>query len=246
MDEPRKKYLSATQINMFLHYPKQFETRYIQGIKTPPTGAMIQSQIWHRTLEENYRQKISTGKDFPLSQMLELYAGYFDHIFKNEEISLKPGENAAKLKDQGLAITKAHHETIAPIVFPAKVEERFEVSLGADFPYCLVGIWDLIDTEGCIVDNKAFGRLPTQEEVDDNVQLSVYSLAYRLVNDRVEKGLRFDVVVKGKEPRPIQIHTKRTNDHCRWLLGVMERMADILESGRFETHQTANYPLRRS
>ena len=67
-----KKHLSATQLNMFLRCPRQYEFRYIKGFKIPPSGAMVQSRVWHETLEANYKQKVQSDKDLPLSDMVAI------------------------------------------------------------------------------------------------------------------------------------------------------------------------------
>jgi hypothetical protein len=223
-------------INSYLHYPRQFERRYIQGIKDPANGAMVQSKAWHRTVEENYRQKSASGTDLPLGQIQEFFAATFDRAFAAEEIAFRPGETPAKLKEQGLAIAAAYHQAIAPKVRPLLVEERFRVGLGEEFPFDLIGVWDLIDQDGMVIDHKAFSRAPAQEEADENVQLGIYALAYRLRMGKLEKGLRLDIIVKGSQPRPLQLSTTRTNDDCRRLLGVCERLAQALQAGGVDVH----------
>lgn len=36
-----KKYLSFTQLSMFLRCPRQYEFRYIKGLKIPPSGKEV-------------------------------------------------------------------------------------------------------------------------------------------------------------------------------------------------------------
>ena len=94
-----KRHLSATQIGMFLRCPRQYEFRYMQGLKQPPSGAMVQSKVWHRTVEENYRQKIESAKDLPLPRMEEFYAAQYEEALKAEEIAFEAGTNPGRLKD---------------------------------------------------------------------------------------------------------------------------------------------------
>lgn len=228
-----KRHLSFTQLNMFLRCPRQYEFRYIEGLKVPPSGAMVQSRVWHETLELNYRQKVVSDEDLALGQMQEFFAARFDEAVAGEEVAFEPDEKPGKLKDQGTAIVAAHHGTIAPAVRPALVEERFTVDLGEDFPFDLVGVWDLVERDGTIVDNKAYGRQPRQEDLDKDLQFTAYALGYRTTHGRVEPGLRMDAIVKTKNPRPVQLHTRRTNDDCRWLLGLIEQVAKAIDAGVF-------------
>ena len=231
-----KKHLSATQLNMFLRCPRQYEFRYIKGFKIPPSGAMVQSRIWHETLETNYKQKIQSDKDLPLSDMQEFFASRFDETFNNEEIEINKPQG--KIKDEGTSIVAIHHKIIAPKVHPLLVEEEFRISLGEDFPYELLGYWDIIEREGFIVDNKAYGRTPNQDDVDKDLQLTIYSLGYRAAKKQIEKGIRLDAIIKTKQPKAMQIHTSRTNDDCRWILNLIEQVAQAIKNGIFYPNPT--------
>jgi len=228
-----KRHLSFTQLNMFLRCPRQYEFRYIQGLKVPPSGSMVQSRVWHQTVERNYRQKVESDSDLPLGDMQEYFADQFDETFSGEEIALEPGEKPGKLKDQGTAIVAAHHKVIAPDVRPLLVEERFNVDLGEDFPFYLMGIWDLVERDGTVVDNKAYKKTPRQEDFDKDLQFTAYSLGYRTTHGRIEAGLRMDAVVKTKNPKAMQLHTRRTNNDCQWLLGLLEQVGEAIVSGTF-------------
>lgn len=232
-----KKYLSATQIGMFLRCGRQYEFRYIQGIKRPPNGAMFQGRVWHKAIERNYAQKVSSGTDLSLSDMKEFFAAEYEKGLQHEEVNFE-GENAGTIKDEGMLITSTHHQTIAPKVRPILVEEEFRVSLGQDFPFDLLGYWDVVDDHGVIIDNKSYSKSPTQESVDTDLQLSLYSLAYRIKTGQIERGLRIDSVVKNKTPKVVQVETSRTNSDCQWLLGLIEGVAKAIRSGIFYPNPT--------
>jgi hypothetical protein len=218
---------------MFLRCPRQYEFRYIKGIKVPPSGAMVQSRVWHQTVERNYKQKIESDSDLPLGEMQEYFAARLDESLTSEEIALEAHEKPGKLKDQGTAIVAAHHQVIAPAVRPMLVEERFTVDLGRDFPFELVGVWDLVERDGTIADNKAYGKTPNQQDLDKDLQFTAYALGFRVTRGRIEPRLRMDAVVKTKTPKAIQLHTSRTNADCRWLLRLIEQVVQAIVSGTF-------------
>ena len=99
-----KRHLSFTQISMFLRCPRQYEYRYVQGIKSPPSGALILGRCWHETLDKNYRQKIESDRDLPLGEMQDLFAADFDQVMANEDVRLQPWEKPGPLKDLGVAV----------------------------------------------------------------------------------------------------------------------------------------------
>jgi len=230
---PDKRRLSFTQLNMFLRCPRQYHYRYVLGIRTPASGAMVQSRVWHETVERNYRQKIASHADLPLEDLQAFYAERFDEALRVEKVAFESDESAGALKDEGLAIVAAHHREIAPAVQPLLVEKSFRISLGADFPYELVGVWDLIEEGGIVCDNKAYAKTPSQQDLDRDLQMTIYSLAYRATFGELEQGLRVDAVLKHKTPKAVQLTTRRTNRDCQWLLGLIEEVAQAMEQQVF-------------
>lgn len=180
----------------------------------------------------NYRQKRESGIDLPLEEMLENFSNIFDESTKYEEILFEKS-SPEYLKDQGLKITEIHHTHIAPAVRPMLVEKFFTVSLGDDFPYELTGVWDLVEEGGIIVDNKTQGKSKSQNDLDKDLQMTVYSLGYRALYGEIEKEIRIDAVVKNKNLKVTQLKTSRTNDECKWLLGLIENVASAIHKESF-------------
>ena len=230
-NKKEKRHISYTQLNMFLRCARQYEYRYIKGIRRPPSGALVVGRSWHEAVELNYRQKIQTGEDLPLGHVTDCFSDSFEKAF-NEEVELKEGENPGRLKDTGIQITEVHHQNIAPMVQPLEVEKEFVLDLGPNFPYVLKGFWDLIEKHG-IVDNKSYSRVPSQSDVDRDIQLTIYSTAYRAIYQKIEPELRLDCVIKNKVPRVAQLSTTRTNADCTWLLGLVEKVAMAIKGGIF-------------
>jgi RecB family exonuclease len=230
-----KPHLSFTRIETFLRCPRKYRFRYVEKVRTPPSGATVLGRTWHKVLEQNYRQKIRSGQDLSLEAMEELFLDHFYQALLHEEIAYHPWESPEKIKEQGLAVVAEHHRRISPHVHPQFVEERFVLSLGDDFPFDLAGVWDLIEQDGTIVDHKAYSErsVPTQEDLDKGLQFTAYALAYRAIHGKVEPRLRLDVVIKSKKPQAVQFHTKRTNDQCRWFLRLLEQVAQAIHAGSF-------------
>jgi hypothetical protein len=234
--EANKKHLSYTQISMYLKCPRQYELRYLQGLRLPASGPMVQSRAWHETVEHNYLQKITSNVDLPLSEMEDFFVYRLEGALSGEEIALRDRETPESLREQGLSIVVAHHKSIAPKVRPYLVEEKFTISLGDEFPYVLTGVWDVVEEDGTIADNKAYGKCPTQAEVDENLQFTAYSLGYRVTKQKIEPKLRMDAVIKDSPPRAMQFTTRRTNTDCHRLLKLIEKMAQAIKSGNLPSN----------
>lgn len=233
------RHLSATQINMFLRCPRQWAYRYVEHIKTPPSGAMKQSSVWHGAVERNYLQKIETRTDLPLDDMTDFYAESFEQEFEQEQVVLDAGDTPGKLKDQGIAITKAHHLTIAPTIQPVMVEHKQTLHLGRDdFGYDLMIIVDLVDEAGFIRDNKAMGRTPNQSDLDRDIQLSTYALGYRLTQHKAEAGLKIDAVIKTKQPKALTMETARSREGLKMHLNTIGHIARAIHAEAFPMNPT--------
>jgi len=200
-------HLSVTQLKMYLGCPLQYKFRYVDNLKIPPPSEITLGKSIHLTLEENYRQKIKTRKDLPLEQIKDLFSDAWerrvkDTLFEEDE---KPG----KVKDDGIRLVTSYHKIIAPKIQPVYVEKEFSLNLE---DYTLKGFIDLVDDRNFIVDHKTTKRSMREDQVRNDPQLTAYSLAYRKLEGRKERGLRFDVMVRTKEPKIQQILTYRTKE----------------------------------
>jgi len=212
---------------MIMRCPKQWEYRYVEGLKIPPSGALILGSAWHKGIEHNYRQKIDTGEDLPLSEVTDCFADAFDERAKQDVVwESKKGE----LKDLGVTLSRIHHTKIAPHVHPQHVEKKFTITLNNK--HDVVGIYDLIDVNGAVVDNKSYKRKPTQADVDTDIQLGIYAYAYEKIFDTIP-DLRFDVVTKTKIPKALQMTTKRNSGELEWIGGLLQDISKYIQSGIF-------------
>jgi len=227
-----KKRLSYTHISTYLKCPRQYKFKYIDKIKVPKSGTLFQSIVMHDTIAQNYSQKINTKKDLSVNKLKEIYTSDYDETLKRENIDFN-GKDPETIKAQALGLLEVYHKVIAPQVQPLYVEKWFTVSLGDDFPYVFSGRWDVIDENGIIIDNKAAGKTPSQKDIDKDLQLTGYALAYRLMFSEIEKELRIDAMIKLKTPKAVQIVTKRDNDDCQWFLGLVENIAFAIDREAF-------------
>lgn len=118
------------------------------------------------------------------------------------------------------------------------VEQDWEVSLGADFPWGLRVILDLIEEDGTIVDNKFFAKTPSCDSADSDIQLTTYALGYRLQTGKIEKGLHIDAMIKLKTPKYVRLETTRSNADLRWHLKMVEELGQQIHSGLLPPNPT--------
>jgi putative RecB family exonuclease len=223
-------HLSITQIKMYLRCPLQYKFRYVDDLKIPPVSAITLGRSIHSALEINYSQKIRTKQDLPVKQVTDLFSDLWESDVK--ETVFEKDEKPGKVKDEGVGLITTYHGQISPTIQPKVVEKDFELSF-QNVDYSLKGKLDLVDSQDIIIDHKTTKRSMQEENVNTDLQLTCYSLAYRNVLGIQEKGLRFDVMVRNKHPKIQQIPTQRTEEDIGRFLKILAYVSKAIRTGIF-------------
>lgn len=253
-----KKHYSISQLLTYQKCPLHYYFRYIEGLKIPPRSAMTLGTSVHAALEHNFKQKIESKLDLPVDEVLDAYSTSFD-LAKPETLWDKD-ESPAEIKDNGIELVRAYHvgkdkngdpmvcremnpetrkyekkiiKPLSPKIQPIMVEEPFEVQFENEVGYVFVGRMDLVDDKHRIRDTKTSAKSPTQDQVDTDLQMTGYSLGYRMKTGRIEKGLVMDYLVKNSHPKIVSVETQRNEEDIQRLLNLMARIAHAIDSGVF-------------
>jgi DNA helicase-2/ATP-dependent DNA helicase PcrA len=166
-------YLSYSQIETFQTCPLHYKLKYIYKVPTPPTASQSFGTSIHATLKEFFEQVSQKVKpsDKMLYDLLEknwISEGYKTKSHEKEFFNKGKLYLAGFLK-QGFNLKTS---TIA-------LEQPFTVPLGKNLK--IGGRLDRVDVleDGGIeiIDYKTGATIPTQKEIDKNLQLSFYALA---------------------------------------------------------------------
>lgn len=236
---PAKPALHQSQIVMFTNCGKQYEYRYVQGIKTPPGIALVTGTGTHKAVEENLRAKIATGKlldedqvtDVARDAVVQLFEGGEGVALTKEERAEGAGKVRAAVVDAAVALARLHHRELAPEIEPVNVERQFLLELPGR-PVNLAGTIDIEEADG-IRDTKTYAKRPSQDDVDRSIQLDLYGLAKRALDGTNPRRLSLDVLVKAKEPVVKVYQTTRTDADYRRLLARVDAVAAAIEKGVF-------------
>lgn len=223
-------HLSVSQLKLYLLCPLKYFYRYIQRLEAPPSSELTLGRSVHKALEMNFRQKITTLQDLPLTHVTDAFSDAWEQEAKHTafEMDEKPGH----IKDDGINILGVYHPTVAPTIQPKAVEQPFTLTF-ANVAYTLKGQIDLIDIRDTIIDHKTTKRAPTPEQVSQDLQLTAYSLAHHTLHGQASSSLRLDVAVRTKAPKIIHLQTSRCpTDHARFLK-LLGYVAKGIHSGLF-------------
>ncbi len=171
-------YLTYSMIQSFNECPMHFKARYILGLPTPPSAALSFGTSLHAALRDFYR--LDREKQNPEDFLMELYKnnwideGYEDK--EHEKLTFAKGQKflRAFLKEKENLKIK-----------PLAIEQPFRFRLGN---LTVAGKIDRVDAKEDgkieIIDYKTGASVPKQEDVDKDLQLSIYALAASLVPDK--------------------------------------------------------------
>lgn len=166
-------YLSYSQIETFKTCPLHYKLRYIYKVPTPPSASQSFGTAMHATLKNLY-EEVESGKrptDKLLYELLEknwVKEGYKSKSHEKEFF------NKGKIYLSGFL-----KQGFNPKKLPLVLEQPFTVPLGNNLK--IGGRLDRVDDLGNeeieIIDYKTGATIPTQKDVDKNLQLSFYALA---------------------------------------------------------------------
>ena len=171
-------YLSVSQIETFQVCPLHYKLRYIYKIPTPISASQSFGISIHETLK-NFYLRIKEG-DKPTEKLIR-------NLLKDSWVkggfSSKVHEN--KFFEKGkMYLFGFLKEGFNSKIIPVSMEQRFILPLpgiNKERPLKIGGVMDRVDlsSEGSIeiVDYKTGATIPSQKEVDKNLQLTFYALA---------------------------------------------------------------------
>jgi CRISPR/Cas system-associated exonuclease Cas4 (RecB family) len=222
-----KEHLSYSQINMFLRCPRQYYYRYLEDLVMPPSGSLVLGSSGHKSLEHNYSQKIESRKDLKTKEVLDYFDATFDEKAK-EEVDWGD-KKKGDFKDAGVRTLKKYQDSYAPAIQPAAVEQEFNIEF-ENTDYTLYGFIDLITVGSEIVDHKISARKPS---FLDDKQLSIYRLAYKMLNGFPPEKVRFDYLVTKNSPEIVPIEMDITDEDEQETLELIGDISEAIKAGIF-------------
>ena len=177
---------SISRIATFDKCPLKYKFCYIDKIKPeiPTTVEAFMGSRVHDALEKLYREK-NLGRVMTLDRLLGYYHSSWEKKWEDSILIVKPGLTADDYRRKGEEQVKdyyaRHHPFDEGIIRGLETWER--LALDADGEYSFhIRIDRLMEREGGLFevhDYKCGARLDTQEKLDQDRQLAMYSLWVR-------------------------------------------------------------------
>jgi DNA helicase-2/ATP-dependent DNA helicase PcrA len=171
-------YLSYSQIDTFLICPLHYKLRYIFKAPTPVSASQSFGTSIHESIKRFY-ESVKAGKK-PTEKLIYKL---LEENWVKEGFTGKSQEK--KFFEKGKVYMSGFlKESFNPEIIPAFLEQRFTLPLPykkGEKPLKIGGVMDRVDVfpGGSleIIDYKTGATIPSQKEVDKNLQLTFYALA---------------------------------------------------------------------
>jgi RecB family exonuclease len=225
-------HLSASSIGMVLRCPRQFYRRYILGEKQRPGESLVIGSIFHETLEWNYRTKILSGEDQPISDALQyLQDAAVPKVLEEEggeeNVMWDEGSGVDNARSESERITTAYYRTVVPRIQPAGVEERFDIYVpGVEVP--IIGYVDVRDKDR-IIDSKTGKQATRRVKPSWQLQGRLYAQARKMpVEFHSISRAKTPTIVTGLESADMVVNIP-TDGQARNMAHTLKAAADMIE-----------------
>ena len=237
-NDPRlpRGYLSHSAIATYLQCARRYMFKYEEDHPQPTRGSAVRGRGVHAAAEHLLKGK--QAKRIPsLEETRDVYSGAFEADIKNaNEVLVKEDETIGSVKDVGYQMIDKYYDVpfgkaiddnskaVIPAITPESVEVRMlkSVPLPEADPVPILAYVDLIEPTA-IRDLKTRGKKGTQHEVEDSLQLSLYSI----LSGKPE--VSYDMLVsptKTMGVRFMRFETVRTEQQKKHALNVIQDVAE--------------------
>lgn len=205
------------------------------GIPSLPGTAALRGTSVHAAANYNHQQKITSGRDLPVEELVEVAASTFTERRHTEGVMLTPDEVKVGLKPSlargrmsAMDLTRVYHERVAPGLQPRFSEKRIAASIGDGV--ILRGQIDVLTVEHDHHDLKTTGGSFSQATADESHQATVYDLLIRAETGTRPRSHTFDVL-NAKTLKHTPMRTVRDENDIRVLVNRINAMIATRKAG---------------
>jgi len=220
---------SYSALDEFRTCPRKYKYSQIDRIRTPKSKEQFFGTLIHSTLKLVHTPDI-------LSPTLEQALDFFSKNWNAEVFADEIEERAAF--SQGVAMIQDYFKKNDPSkINIVDLESRFQVEMGDAEKHIITGIIDRIDkTEDGyeIIDYKTTRKLPSQEKVDNDLQLSIYLAAFLARYPKEIENLAKIKVSLYYLKHGVKLSSERTLEQVEQSEKLVIDLIDEIQKSKFE------------
>lgn len=230
-----KPHLSASAISTYIDCSLLYMITKVKKIKAEfrPDAMEFGSAIHRAVAEFNIARKNDLMMDE--EELTNLFEAYWSQsALDADDIQWTKGKSFDSYMTLGKALLGIYHEKIETDGLRVlAVEEFFSFNIpGIDMP--VIGFIDLVeaDSSGTVIisDLKTTGKRYSNDEIDLNDQLTIYMMSGKAngFDDR-EILLRFDCLIKTREPKFEQFYSIRSDEDIMRMQKKIKQVSDGIQ-----------------
>lgn len=223
--------LSYSSLDTYETCPLKYKYRVIDRIKEPKSKDQVFGTLIHSVLHYYHSPAL-------LAPNVEQALDYYSKRWNSEVFENEPEERAAFT--EGVKIIQQYCRDNSPHDFTiVDLESRFEIEIGNEAAgrHTISGIIDRIDKtpEGYeIIDYKTTKKMPSQEKVDNDLQLSIYLKAFLARYPKEAEHLDTITVSLYYLKHGVKLSSKRTREQLDRIDDEFLRVIHSIEEEKFD------------
>lgn len=238
--------IDFSAVDMWLRCGEQYRRRYVEGKRSPPGIALVEGTSHHKSMEEDNLSKRDKGKALPARQLTEIFETTMtSELAKAEqqcaEHKMKldwEGEDKQRLLNRAKLLHVDYAGKWSHKFEPVLVEQPFTKTVKVDgTEFVLYGQTDL-GTKTHILDYKTSSKAKSQRDVDENMQLKLYSWAF----DRKQVGIIALVKTATPYVQYREASAPITPGQWVWTLKVVAAAVRSIRAGSFPFTNPGQFP----
>lgn len=231
--------LSPSMANAFRKCPRQFYYKYVEELPTPSNYYLAFGSSFHRTLEENYYQKVQSEKDLPLDLLTDFFA---EDLESQDDVEWN-GSTLSQAKDEGVTTIKTYQQKVASVTYPQLVEHAWTMKI-KNRPYNISGKIDLITTGDLVKEAKSTGRRTSKAKDDHYFQTKTYTAAWKHQTGLPKVNAEIDYCLRGKD-EIITIPLEFPETSTAEVLAEFDDVAKWIQREAWVPHRQGNFLCSR-
>jgi putative RecB family exonuclease len=218
--------LSYSSINTYETCPQKFRFQYEDRLPTSPSPALAFGDSLHQALHRFHSRPVPVAPSIDeLQEMLE-------SVWVRDGFS-DPSEERMYLDHGRQVLAQYHRENASTYRIPAALEFRFTIDIEGVQLAGVIDRMDRIPGGGYeIIDYKTNRRLPPQERIDRDLQLSIYAVAAKEVWGIEPERLTLYYLLPGQ-----RMSTTRTAADAEDLRRRIGTVAERIGAGMFDPRE---------
>lgn len=230
-------HLSASQINLYLMCSLKYRFQYVDKLPKPfKSSGLAFGSVIHSTIDWFHKQR-KQKREISLDDLYKILgADWFCQRCENE-IRYKDGEDEPKLLFLAKELLSLYYHS--PLNGVVDSEVRFRIPMvnpgtGESLAIPLEGFIDLIEANDVLTEFKTSAKTMASDDLEDMLQLSIYSYVYRMLFGREPQKLKVINFVKTRTPKLNVIEgTARKQSDYIWLFHLV---SEVLKGIRSEVY----------